>query len=235
MLPGDSLLAATPQASIQPIEEWAKRNQNLVTREPARSVLRLVRVTAEERWVSTINSPIAGTYRFVVTVPQVESLVVYARTEERSWTTLRSRYNVGTPEDDAGDDALIGYYLMTAYASSVKDLPKRSNINNARPTLAISLEPIFADADSSVWRGGDDATLDRSRNREFWDRAVRPRYPLIVQLHKKDWYWVPGFWTIHRDGRVRYQNIVEQNGVIVISIVGERISRDVMTHVPEDN
>jgi hypothetical protein len=234
LLPTDSVLAATPETAIQPIEEWARRNTALVTQEPARSVLRLVRVTAEEQRVSMIKSPIGGTYRFVVTVPEVESLVVYARTEDRPWSTARARYEVGTPEDDASERALVGYHLMTAWASSPRALPKRSNIHNSSPTISIGLTPVFDSPDSSVWHGGDGA-LDSDRNRGFWNRAVRPRYPLIYDLRKKDWYYMPGFWTIYRDGTARYRNIVELNGVVILSIVGERISSEIMTRSRDEN
>lgn len=232
-LPSDSLMEAAPDSAIRPLETWVRQNPTLVEREPARAVLRHVRFSAEEQRVSMIKPAIAGTYRFVVTVPQVESLVVYARTEDRSWTTLRSRYGPGTPENDAGDRSVIGYYLMAAYASSPQRLPTRSNIKNAAPTIGISLDPVYQDADSSVWHGGEDRL--ENWNQDFWRRAVRPRYPLIVHLKKKDWYYLPGFWTVYRDGTVRYRNIVEQNGVIILSIVGERISREVMTRVREDN
>jgi len=232
-LPAHSLMEAAPDSAIQPLERWARQNPTLVAREPARTVLAIVRIDAEERRVSLIKSPIAGTYRFVVSVPHVDSQVVYARTEGKSWTTLRNRYEYGTPEDRAAGDSLIGYYLTTKHETSQQDLPKRYSTRNASPTISISLTPIFEDADSSVWHGGDDA-LDTGGDQELWGRAVRPRLPLITDLQKDDWFYMPGFWTTYRDGTVRYRNIVERNGVIIFSVVGERISREVMTRVPED-
>ena len=89
-------------------------------------------------------------------------------------------------------------------------------------------------ADSSVWRGSDGA-LDSDRNRAFWNRAVRPLEPLIEQTRPKDWYYMPGFWTIYPDGTVRYRYIVERDGIAILSIRGERISFDVMTRPKQEN
>jgi len=233
-LPLDSVLFAAPDSAMQPLEAWARSNPALATRQPARTILEFVRVEAEERRVSMIKSPIAGTYRFVVTVPHVDSLIVYARTDERPWSTERGRYAVGTPEDSASDNAAIGYTLLTAWASSTRALPRRADHDNSSPTISISLTPVLQTADSSVWHGSDGA-LDSDRNRAFWNRAVRPLEPLIEQTRPKDWYYMPGFWTIYPDGTVRYRYIVERDGIAILSIRGERISFDVMTRPKREN
>ena len=171
-----------------------------------------------------IKSPIAGTYRFVVTVPEVDSLVLFARTDERPWSTER-RYDV--------DNSAIGYTHLTAWASSTRALPRRADQGRLSPTISISLTPVLQTADSSVWHGSD-GVLDRDRNEAFWKRAVRPLQHLSEQARPKDWYYMPGFWTIHPDGTVRYRYVVERDGITVLSIKGQRISSEVMTRPREE-
>jgi hypothetical protein len=224
-LPLDQDLFDSPDSAIQPLEAWARDNPALATRQPARTILDFVRMDAEERRVSMIKSPIAGTYRFVITVPEIDSLILYARTDERPWGTER-RYDV--------DNAVIGYRLLTAWASSPPALPRRADTRNLSPSISISLAPVLQTADSSVWHGSDGA-LDSDRNRAFWNRAVRPLQPLVEQTRPKDWYYMPGFWTIYPDGTVLYRYVVERDGIIVLSIRGKRISSEVMIRPEEDH
>ena len=230
-LPLDRHLSDSPDSAIQPLESWARSNPTLASRQPARTILRFVRFDAEERRVSLIKSPIVGTYRFVFRVPPVDSLVMYARTDARPWSTERAQYEVGTLEDSASDRAAVGYSLLAAWAKSPRNLPRETKKASAQ--VAISLTPILETADSSVWHGSEEA-LDRELNPDFWNRVVYRRYPGIRSMRNKDWYYMPGYWTTYRDGRVRYHHDVEQNGVIVFSIVGERISSETMTRSKDE-
>jgi hypothetical protein len=226
-LPLDRASQGSPDSAIQPLEAWARSNPGLASRQPARTILKFVRFDAEERRIALIKSPIVGTYRFVVSVPGKDSLVLYARTEERPWSSLRSRYAVGSVEDKASDDSLIGYYVMTAWRKSIAALPRRSNVDVASPNIAISLTPILETPDSTVWRG-EASALDRDFDRAFWDRAIRPHSAVIYE-ESSDWHYVPGFWTTYRDGSVRYRRVFPPVGVPVVTISGERLSTDVMT------
>ena len=231
-LPLDRDLFDSPYSAMQPLEAWARSNPALASRQPARTILGFVRFDVEERRVSLIKSPIVGTYRFVFTVPPVDSLVMYARTERQPWSTERARYEVGTPEDSAWDDAVAGYSLRTGWAPAPGALPR--DTKNASSQISISLTPILETADSSVWHGDVEA-LDRELNPDFWNRVVYRRDPDIRSVRNKDWYYMPGFWTIYRDGTVRYRQAVEQSGVIIFSIVGERVSAEAMTRSKDDN
>ena len=225
-LPLDRDLSDSPDSAIRPLESWARSNPTLARRQPARTILEFVRFDAEERHASLIKSPIVGTYRFVFRVPPVDSLVMYARTDARPWGTERARYEVGMLEDSASDGGVIGYSLLTAWAISPQALPR--DTKKASAQVAISMIPVLETSDSSVWHGNEEA-LDRELNPEFWNRVIYRRYPNIRSMRNKDWYYMPGFWTIYRDGAVRFRHTVEQNGVIIFSIVGERISSETMT------
>ena len=231
-LPLDRDLSASPDSATQPLESWARSNPELARRQPARTILDIVRFDTEERRVALIKSPIVGTYRFVFRVPPGDSLVMYARTDARPWGTERARYEVGTLEDSASDRAAIGYSLLTAWAASPRGLPRETK--KASSQVAISLTPILETPDSSVWRGNEEA-LDRELNPDFWNRVIYRRYPLIGSMRNKDWYYMPGFWIIYRDGTVRYRHQVEQDGVIILSIVGEWISTETMTRSKDEN
>ncbi len=104
----------------------------------------------------------------------------------------------------------------------------------ASSQISISLTPILETSDSSVWHGDVEA-LDRELNLDFWNRVVYRRHPNIRSLRNNDWYYMPGFWTIYRDGKVHYRQAVEQSGVIIFSIVGERVSAEAMTRSKDDN
>lgn len=232
-LPFDSLLMAFPDSAIRPLEAWARDNPSLATRQPARTILEFVRFDVEERRISMIKSPIIGTYRFVFRVPPGDSLVMYARTEERTWSTERGRFEFGTPEDSAWQDVPTGYTLRTAWAESARRLPRDGRKYSS--LLFVSLLPILETKDSTVWRGNEEA-LDRELNPDFWNRVIYPRYyPQIRRMRNKDWYNMPGFWTVYRNGTVRYRHDVERNGVTIFSIVGERISSETMTRPKEEN
>jgi hypothetical protein len=190
-VPFDTTLAMSPDSAIQPLEAWARNNPELARRQPARTVLDFIRVDVEERRVSMIKSPIAGTYRFVVSVPGVDSLVLYLRTDDRPWGTQRGRYEFGTPEDSATRGQLYGYYLLTAAATSPGRLPRQANSKRAHPTTNIGLTPIVETSDSSVWRGGEDVYF-ADQGQEFWRRVIRQHYAAIAQSRGKDWYICPG-------------------------------------------
>ena len=229
-LPIDSLLSTLPDSAIQPLEAWARESPDLARREPARTILDIVRIDAEERRISLIKSPIVGTYRFVFRVPPTDSLVMYARTDERPWGAQRF-YEMEAPEDSASVDKAIGYSLRTAWAKSPRALPRDADKGTSQ--LSISLQPILETADSSVWQGTEEA-LWRELNPEFWNRVIYKRYPRIRSL-RDQYRFNTGSWTIYRNGTVRYRNAIEQNGTIILLIVGERISAETMARPEQDN
>jgi hypothetical protein len=225
-------LEGSPDSAIEPLEAWARSNPALASRQPARTILEFVRFDAEERRIALIKSPIVGTYRFVFRVPPGDSLVMYARTDERPWGAQRGRYQEGAPEDSVGIDSATGYSLMTGWARSRRGLPR--DAKKASSQISISLTPILETADSSVWRGDVEA-LDRELNPDFWNRVLYRRHPHISSVRNEDSYYMSGFWTIYRDGTVRYRQAVEQSGVVVFSIVGERVSSEAMTRSKDEN
>jgi len=229
-LPLESLLVVSPDSAMESLEAWARSNPAAARREPASTILAFVREDAEDRRVSLIKSPIVGTYRFVFTVAPADSLVMYARTDARTWGSER-RYDVARTEDSAAGDAAIGYSVRTAWAGSRRALPRDTK---GAALVAISLSPVLETADSSVWHGDVEA-LDRELNTDFWNRVLYRRYPDIRRLPDEESYYMPGFWTIYRDGTVRYRQTVEQNGEIVFSVIGERISYETLVRVKEEN
>lgn len=233
-LPNDSALSLTPISAAEPLEEWARINPGLVSRDPARVILRMVYAEVDDARLPSIRYPLPGTYRFVLTVPQVDSLILFARTEDRAWEPLHDRYAPGTPEDNEYHGAMIAYKVLAAFAKSPSDLPAGSSLEVASAAVAIGLGPLVDNSDSVVWRGA--VSFDRIiRRYPFWSRAIKPLADSINAAMPRDWYYIPGFWIRYPNGTVRYRHTLERNGVVLLSVIGERLSSEMLTSLAERN
>ena len=183
---------------------------------------------AEEGGVQTSPSPIAGTYRFVVTLGKGDSVVVYARTERLPMSTLRRHRR----DELGGDDRpAVGYYLMAQWAAKPGDLPQSYDERGFTAQIAAATVPFLETRDSAVWRGDAEplravaefAPTPRQRT------AARRLFGRSESLRDPEWYFLPGSWIVAGDGRVRFEWTVVRDRRLVFEVRGERISLDVLS------
>jgi hypothetical protein len=189
-------------------------------------------VEAQVRYDSLrrMAGPLAGTYRYVITLPEGDSLVVFSRTsrrvmsgiEERTLTELRERAN----SDRRGPVEYVGYYLDGDCAFTLEEIPGPPS-RNVSCYHAFTSEPVLRTADSSVWRGESGAEV------AAW--ILLDSVPLKPRLRNAldgdddpdaDWYFFPGYWIAEKGGRVRFRQDVIREGKVLLRIRGERVSRE---------
>lgn len=188
-------------SALAPLLAWARANPRLANRWPASNTVFWLRRHAEDERVRSRASPLAGTYRVVVVFGSGDSSVVYARTERSPMSTVRSRRR-----DGEGDDSIVGYYLMSQYAASARDLPLDDRRRNTS-YHAVSLLPVLESRDSSVWRGSVNPLVEVT----FLDPRPAVRVQARALFGAGDegrdslWYYFPGKWITYPDGHARFE------------------------------
>jgi hypothetical protein len=175
----------------------------------------------EDSLLRSIVSPIAGTYRFTVTLSTGDSTRVYSRTEMKPMESLR-----GWKRDDPNTLPIAGYYVMAVCALDERTLPKRyTNAHSITGCYhSVSVQPVYQDRDSSIFRGdpeaGDAAAL------LLWEKPFKQDlYPdLNGDYRDSSAYYMPGFWTVYANGRVRFEWVIRNAGRVLVTVRGERIS-----------
>lgn len=170
-------------------------------------------------------TPIAGTYRVTLTFGLGDSAVFYTRTERHPMSALRAASLADLA--DEGERQIIGYYVMSYSAASPESLPPRGR-RRLQTYYAVSTEPIATGSDSSIWRGDVDALVEVTLldERPEVRAAAQSLFGADDDLRDSSWYFMPGTWVVHTDGRARYDWRLMRGSTLLYRLQAVRISRE---------
>ena len=230
----------TGEQAFVPLRQWRRDHAADTLRFPALMILRMAAWAAEDARVRAIQSPVAGTYRLELLLPSGDSLTFFARTalrptfelEALTQSELEARWR--GPLDHCG----IGYYLVAQTASSLAELTHKSPDRHHPPMesyghVAVVETPALVSQDSTVWAGWRlrpdqtcGAVCPTRRPPRQYSGSSRNR--LAFPLESSQLTYAPGHFVRRADGSMRYTLTVRRDGRHVLSVRGERVSRDVL-------
>lgn len=236
LLPLWDELRANPEAAHQPLLRWARANPELARRFPASEAVGDAVYSIRYARLKRIDPPLAGTYRFSVSVDGDAPRTFYARTRSAPTTEWGP---AESPGDDRPrptvDDPIAGYTMLLAGSSAADSLPivcgpDRDMRREGYFSVAAAPEP---GADGvQLWRGeielslaaralpGDPllAGITRAELDEMIRRA-RDREPSVERVR------TPARFLLRPDGSVALEQTVRLHDGRTVVITGERISR----------
>jgi len=231
---GDSAYAAA-----RVVQRWAQEHPSMARRPPAADLIRTVLFSAESERVRGMRSPLAGTYRFALTLPSSDSLVLFARTEEHATSPLWSVAWRPPSRADTGVRRPVGHHLLAVGASNLESLPatrRSSGLPVREGYLVMADVPVTAGPDSTAWQGSVDlvrvaaAVTSDDRIRMELRAAELAMSDLRRAGHLS---YVPGRFVQYRDGRMRFEaDIRRSDGTPILAIRGERLSNDLLAEPP---
>lgn len=189
-----------------------------------------VRIGRENERLRRRRSPIAGTWRYVVTLPEGDSLVVHSRTSLHPMSVLRER-TMAEIQDDEERRAhpIVGYYLDANCAFAPDQVDHDGPQSMGSCYHAVSLDPVFRSRDSTVWRGESEAELAAWILLDSIPLKSRLRDALGSDEDRDPaWYFMPGYWIQDRAGRIHYRLDIVHEGKVLLRIRGERISEETL-------
>lgn len=175
------------------------------------------------------SSPIAGTWRYVVTLAEGDSLVVFARTSRHPSSVLRDRSmaDIHASEGRLGRP-VVGYYLDANCSFDLGHVDQSLHAS-MQCSHAVSIDPVIRTRDSIVWRGESEAQL------AAWilldSIPLKPRLRAALgddEDFDPDWFFMPGYWIRGRNGSFRFRQDVVHQGRLLLRIRGERMSKAVL-------
>lgn len=182
------------------------------------------RLRSELAILRSARSPMAGTYRVVVTFSSGDSSVLYSRTEPRPMSDLRQRRKSDFAHEEYRP--ILGYYLATCSAATVESLPPTFYGKCLQSYYAVSTAPIDASTADSVWRGEVEPLVEVT--------FIDPRQPIkdlaeslfgaSEEERGDDWYFMPGRWIASAHHPVRFEWKVTRGSDVLFSVRAERIS-----------
>ena len=191
---------------------------------------RVDRINAEDSVVRSRPSPIAGTYRFVVTLANGSAVTVYSRTEAYPMGPFRAwkEHDVSKP-----GVPITGYNLMADCAIQESALALKAQRSLKREVVtcyhSVSVAPWLNTADSTVWRGDPEAALAAWILWQHSSLGADLRKAASDDPADSSVYYMPGYWIVYRDGRVRFRRVThDATGAVIATVTGERISNLVL-------
>jgi hypothetical protein len=233
VLPDGRSLRATPDSAVAPLLRWAQAFPELAAKQPAAYLLAYLRNEVVEQRYTKRPSPLAGTYRVVFRTAAGDSSAFFARTELRPSSVISSDNPTSAVSGGEGRRRIIGHYLLAIVARTLSDLPTR-RVGSGQ------LEGYFALVDSSTERTADAAIflgsidLEREAARLASDPTVRSRLEdagrqksaFQTDLFKRKQPLTPGRFVITPVGDVHFEMVIEREGVPILTVRAERISRE---------
>jgi len=183
---------------------------------------RMARLEREDSLIRETVSPMAGTYRVTVVFGSGDSSIVFARTDLHPTSSLRDR-NMDDLRSGR-DRPIVGYYVTAHSAASLTDL-QSSKTFLPEEYYAVSVDPFSAAGDSTLWHGDIDPLV--AINMLDPRAIIREEAKSYFDLDGGDsaWYFMPGIWVTHSDGRVRFE-WTARSGARVYHVRAERISTE---------
>jgi len=197
---------------------------------PPAEQARRSRIAREDSVVWRTPSPVAGTYRFVVRLPNRDSVVVFSRTETYPMEPFRA-----WKEHDVSKEGvpITGYNLMADCALGDTSLSERAARDLRTGVItcyhSVSVAPVLTSTDSTVWRGDPDAAGSAWILEQH--TAMEPELHAILVDDPADSnvYYMPGYWIVYRNGRVRFRRVIhDSTGAVLATVTGERVSSTVL-------
>lgn len=194
----------------------------------------------ETERVRRLVSPLAGTYRFELTINGAPTLVLYGRTElqpANPFWALSDFWN-NPPQDTIAPHQAEGYQLRMAVTRRSEQLPLTSSRND-EPTFTLAYftlgeTPTGTSRDSTYWTGYTDVLFAASRliDDPPLDSLLLHASGLVDDV----WFnGIPGCtngrFVLHDDGSATLVMTVERQGELVLSVRADRISANVASPV----
>ena len=212
---------------------WAAENPDLAARPPVSERVAGIRVTIALAPYANRNSPLAGTWRFVIRVPGLDSAVVFGRTRSSGGNGFIPKAYEHADVYSLNGTAPFGYYLHMQVAKSVSDLDaltSRSRRNDGY--LPASFEPELLTGDSTVWAGGADifrAAADLTKESLLKDELTRFARMFQPTGKRGRPFYAPGRIVRLRDGSIRLEHDHYDGDRVFARITGERVATTVWT------
>lgn len=228
---------ADPEAARQPLLRWARANPDLARLFPASLVVDQAEHDIRYAALKRIDPPLAGTYRFSVSVDGDAARTFYARTRSApttEWDPVKSPA-ADDWEPPAAGSPIAGYTMLLVGSASADSLPLVCG-----PDRDMGREGYFSVATAAeggpdggqVWTGqvelslaaralpGDSqlVAIDRAELDRMIERA-RADLPMEERVH------APARFLLRPDGSVSVEQTVVLHDGRVIVIRGERVSR----------
>lgn len=193
--------------------EWARANKATASREP------LVRTVSDAVYIvrfanlQRLEVPMAGTYRFVVSVGG-DSSVIFAQTSRRPvyFSDPRGVPWPGTKDDPTYVPPITGYELLMTFAEQLSELASDQR-RPAQVALTVPVEPSARSGGVRTWNGQVHADLIARSGSGRYYGAVQQMSDMLDAVFTVD---ASGRATIFHRSRLR------DGSEIIIS--GERIS-----------
>lgn len=186
---------------------------------------RMARLGREDSLLQRTSSPVAGTYRVVLYLGSGDSSVLFARTKiHPDCCGIRERRRGEGSSDEYRP--ILGYYLSVCVATSLSDLGTRCPDAFSQTMWAVSVDPVSANSDSSVWRGEIEPLVEVHHfdARESVRQGAKDLYRASEELRDPSWYFMPGTWITYRDGRARFTWTLTRGATLAFKVVADRLS-----------
>jgi hypothetical protein len=228
---------ADPEEARQPLLRWARANPDLARRFPASVVVNQAEHDIRYATLKRIDPPLAGTYRFSVSVDGDSPRPFYARTRSApttEWDPVRSPA-ADDWEPPAPGHPIAGYTLLLAASASVDSLPVVCGPDRdmgREGYVSVAAAPESGPDGVQVWTGQVELNLaasalpadsvlvgiTRSQLERMMER-VRADLPMEERVH------APARFLLRPDGSVAVEQTVVLHDGRTVVITGERLSR----------
>ena len=235
VLPTFEELERDAEGALAPLRQWRRDHPEEQTRFPVPWILQIVLWEAEKHRVRAIRSPIAGTYRVTISLPDRDSLTFFAR------TTLRPRSTLDALTDSPGRaEKAVGYYLAAQITSTLKQLPRetadyRDASYGFHGSVAVVENPMVHTRDSTVWQGSFDvigAAMNLAPPGAFRDGLASADSILwrLIRIHRRT--YASGYFVRRSNGSMRYTMTEHYVGDPVLTVRAERVSVEYLSDPP---
>ena len=229
VLPSRAAFLADPEAAIQPLLAWVRREPALAAREQAVDALGDLVLRIRGARLARVQLPVAGTYRFTVSVNGGAPRTFYART----WSTPLMESNLVPEAKDYVEmlDAPAEGYVLNLDGAAAPDALDTAPGDPGDPDgmIVVPAQPEPGPDGTRVWPGyvgvivaaralPDDAVLARLPKAE--EEGVRRR----IEADLPDEYLAR--FVLHPDGLVTVEQTTTLYDGTVVVLRGERISRE---------
>jgi hypothetical protein len=227
VLPPRDAFLADPEAAIQPLLAWVRREPALAAREQAVDALGDLVLRIRSARLARVQLPVAGTYRFTVSVNGGAPRTFYART----WATPLMESNLVPEAKDYVEmlDAPAEGYVLNLDGAAVADALDTSPRDPGDPDgmIVVPAQPEPGPDGTRVWQGyvgvivaaralPDDAALARLPEAE--EQGVRRRIEADLPDENLARF------VLHPDGSVTVEQTTTMYDGTVVVLRGERIS-----------
>ncbi len=227
LLPEYEAYDADPEGAVRPLLAWARAHPGLARLYPARVMVGDAEHGVRYVRLKRVRPPLAGTYRFSVSVDGDAPRTFFARTEPAPTTEWNPWRKAEDPFFPAADAPLHGYSLLLAAATAADSL-SAGRVQGREGYVSVLAAPDSTVGGVQFWRGQMELRLAFSAlpGDSVLARAARAegeRYARRSQAGEP--IEVLGRLLLRPDGSVAMEQTSVLDDGRVVTIRGERISR----------